>query len=50
MHAYINLHQILLIAALVFSILLTAGIPSPPRFQWLGATLMCLILAFVFGV
>jgi hypothetical protein len=45
---HLTLHDILLIAALVFECLATAGIPSPPRFQWLPAGIAFLILAFVF--
>ena len=39
----------LLIAALVFFAVSTAGVPSPPRFQWLGAGLFCVTLAYLLG-
>lgn len=45
---HLSLHQILLIAALVFAALATAAVPSPPRWQWLPASILFLILAFVF--
>lgn len=45
---HLTLHQMLLIAALVFAALATAGVPSSPRFQWFPASLLFLILAFVF--
>jgi len=35
------------IAALVFFAVATAGVPSPPRFQWLGAGLFCVTLAYL---
>lgn len=45
---HMTVHQALLIAALVCSILATTGIPSKTWFQWFPASLMFLILAFVF--
>jgi hypothetical protein len=48
---YLTLHTVLLVAALVFAALAMAGRPPParyPRFQYGWASILFLILAFVF--
>jgi hypothetical protein len=43
------LSTILLIFALVFFVLATAGVPSPPRFSFLPAGLTCWVLSILLG-
>ena len=45
---HLTVHQIVLIAALVFGLLATLGIPSPPRCQWGWACLTTLVIAMFF--
>lgn len=41
---------IILIFGLVFGALATANVPSPPRFNWLGAAITCIVLYMLLGV
>lgn len=43
------LNLILWVFALVFFILATVAVPSPPRFNWMPAGLACIALAVLFG-
>lgn len=45
---HLTVHMIILIAALVFGILATMSIQSPPRLQWGWAAVTTLILALFF--
>lgn len=48
MHMNLNLHSLLLIFALVFAVLATVGVPDMPRWRWFPASLLFLIIAFIF--
>ena len=45
---HLTVHQIILIAALVFGILATVGVPDFPRFRWGWACLTTVVLALFF--
>lgn len=45
---HLTVHQIVLIAALVFGLLATLNVPSLPRLSWGWASLTTLILAMFF--
>lgn len=40
---------VLLVAAVVFAALATANVPSPPRFAWLPAAILCWLIVVLLG-